>query len=300
MKPLLEKLKEQNLVCDGAMGTSLQQEGLGVGEVPEQWNITHPDVVRSVHKGYLDAGADIIITNTFGANRLKLKRAGLQERIEEFNRAGAKLAREVTGNRAYVLGDIGPTGEFMEPIGDISYDEFYEVFKEQAQVLKSCGVDGIMIETFTDLGELKAAVLASQDTGGVPVIANMTFQPTQKGYRTIMGISVEQAVEEMINLRCRIIGSNCGCGMAQMVDIMALMRKHLDELGGADIFLMAQPNAGMPKLEGERTVFQETPADFARLIPKLIAARVNIVGGCCGTNPDHIREIAKIVKTKTG
>lgn len=286
-----ERLREGILVCDGAMGTQLQAKGLRTGECPEMWNISHQDIVRSIHQAYLDVGCDIIITNTFGASGLKLRKFGLQDRTSELNLAGARLAREVAGDRTFVLGDVGPTGEFMEPVGTIDYDEFYNIFSEQVLALREGGVDGIIIETMSDIREVKAAVSATQKVSKLPVVASMTFQYCgQKGFRTMMGLDIPQAVEQLTSMNCDVIGSNCGCGIADMVKIIGEMRSL------TQAYLIAEPNAGMPKLIEGRTVFGETPEDMAKAIPDLIKAGARIIGGCCGTTPEHIRQIMKIVK----
>ena len=291
MEDFLKKLKTEVLVCDGAMGTMLQENGLSQGECPEMWNITHKKVVQSIHREYLDAGCNILITNTFGGNLFKLRKMGLEDNVHEANIAGAHLAKDVAGDKAYVLGDIGPTGEFMEPLGELKYEDFYNVFKEQALALRSGGVDGIIIETMSALEEIRAAVLAVKENTDLPVVAAMTFQITDSGFRTMMGVDVKKAVTEIKDMGCDVIGSNCGCGIREMVRVIKEMRR----CGGTDGYLIAEPNAGMPRLVDGKTVFDESPQDMAAFVPELLKEGVKIIGGCCGTTPSHIREIVRAV-----
>lgn len=296
MKKIIDRLKAgEILVCDGAMGTSLQALGLEPGQAPEELNISKPDLIRKVHKGFVGAGCDMVIANTFGANPLKLKKANLEKNFERINKKAVELARDAAAGSAYILGDIGPTGEFLKPLGIYDYEEFYSAFLKQADVLRRSGIDAFIIETMTDLGELKSAVNACKAVCNLPVIANMTFLKTDKGYRTMMGVTIEQAVDEMIGSNCEVIGANCGCGSRQMIEIMSQFGGCVDKKAVKDIFLISQPNAGVPKLVNGRTIFDETPSDFAKAIPEFVRSGVNIIGGCCGTTPEHIREIARIV-----
>ena len=291
----MDRLKKgEILICDGAMGTSLQAAGLGIGEAPEEWNISKPEVVKKVHKSFIDVGSDMIATNTFGANPIKLKKAGLGDKFKEINAAAVKIAKEAADSKAFVLGDIGPTGEFLKPAGALSEKEFYSAFFDQADILAKSGVDTFIIETMSALDELKIAVSACRKAApGIPIIATMTFNKGNKGYRTITGVSVEEAAKELIGFKCDVIGANCGCGSVQMAEIAALMRK----AAGKEAFLIAQPNAGMPKLINNETVFDESLDDFAKAIPDFIKSGVNIIGGCCGITPEHIRKIVEIVRS---
>ena len=292
MEDFLKKLKNEVLVCDGAMGTMLQENGLSPGECPEMWNITNKKVVQSIHREYLDAGCNILITNTFGGNLFKLRKMGLEDNVHEANIAGAHLAKDVAGDRGYVLGDIGPTGEFMEPLGELKYEDFYNVFKEQVLALRSGGVDGIIIETMSALEEIKAAVLAVQEHTDLPVVAAMTFQVTDSGFRTMMGVDVKKVTIALKDIGCDVIGSNCGCGIREMVRVI----KEIRRCSGTGSYLIAEPNAGMPRLVDGKTVFDESPKDMAAFVPELLKEGVKIIGGCCGTTPAHIREIVRAVK----
>jgi len=292
VEDFLKKLKNEVLVCDGAMGTMLQDNGLPPGECPEMWNITHKKVVQSIHKAYLDAGCNIILTNTFGGNFFKLRKMGLEDNIHEVNIAGAELAKEVVRDRAYVLGDMGPTGEFMEPVGELKYEDFYNAFKEQVLALRAGGVDGIIIETMSSLDEIRAAVLSVKENTDLPVVAAMTFQTTDSGFRTMMGVDVRKSATSLKDMGCDVIGSNCGCGIKEMVGVI----KEIHRWSGLNTYLIAEPNAGMPKLVDGKTVFDESPQDMASLVPELLKEGVRIIGGCCGTTPAHIREIVKIIR----
>lgn len=292
MLPLIEKLKNKEiLICDGAMGTSLHAAGLEPGDLPESWNISNPGAVKKIHDSFIAAGSDMIATNTFGANPIKLKKAGLENKLEELNKKAVEIAKSAAGKNIYVLGEIGPTGEFLQPVGNCSEQEFREAFSKQAKILANSGVDAFIIETISALDELKTAVSACK-AFGLPVIASMTFNHTQKGYRTMAGVTVEAAVKEMALLNCDCFGANCGCGSKQIVEIMQDMRK----IAGKNAFLIAQPNAGMPKLVAGKTIFDESAADFYASVKELVKIGVNIIGGCCGTTPEHIRQIAKAVK----
>lgn len=275
------------------MGTSVQAMGLEPGEAPEKWNISNPEAVKKVHKSFITAGCDMIVTNTFGGNLIKLKKAGLENKFEELNKKAVEIARDAAlGKDIYVLGDIGPTGEFLKPVGNYNDEEFFDAFFKQAEILAKSGVDAFIIETMSALDELKVAISACKKAANLPLIVSMTFTATDRGYRTMMGVSVEQAVKEMLASKCDVIGANCGCGSKQMVEIMSQMRK----IAGKSAFLITQPNAGMPRLISGKTVFDETALDFAKAIAGLVDLKVNIIGGCCGTTPEHIKQIKKALK----
>jgi 5-methyltetrahydrofolate--homocysteine methyltransferase len=290
MKPLLERLEEEILVCDGAMGTQLIKNGMPVGESPEYWGIKHKKILLGIHRSYIDAGADMIITNTFGANRIKLKKFRLEKKAPQINAEAVKAAKEASSNMIYVLGDLGPTGEYLTPVGNLKFDECYNAFSEQVKIFESEGADAVIIETMTDIEELKAAMMAVKENIKLPLIASMTFNKTEQGaYRTTSGVSIPQMVDEMLLAGADAIGSNCGIDISQMVEIIAQMRPL------STAFIIAQPNAGLPKLLKGETVYEQSPEDFQKHISELIGSGVNIVGGCCGTTPEHIREIRKIV-----
>ncbi|NQT89741.1 MAG: homocysteine S-methyltransferase family protein [Candidatus Omnitrophica bacterium] len=286
MKELLERLKEEVLVCDGATGTMLIENGMPEGVCPEEWAIKNRLVLSKLHKAYVGAGADMITSNTFGANAIKLRRFNLQKQAVDINKRAVEIAKDAAGGKAYVLGDVGPTGEYLKPAGDLESDEMLEVFIEQIKALESAGVDAIIIETMSDAEELKRAIMAAKESTGLPLIASMTFQKTgEKGFRTTSGVTIPQFVDESLLAGCDVIGTNCSLTISDMVDVVSGMRN----LGTA--FLLAQPNAGMPKLVGERTVYEQSADEFKESVPALIKAGANIIGGCCGTTPEHTRAI---------
>lgn len=293
MKDLLERLKEEILVCDGATGTILMAKGMPEGASPDYWGIKNKKILISIHKAYLDAGADMIITNTFGANAVKLKRFKLQKKAAEINKKAAEIAREAAGDKAYVLGDLGPTGEYLKPVGDLEPEEMLHAFAGQAKALQEAGVDAIILETMSDMEELKTAIMAAKENTKLPLIASMTFQRTaEKGFRTTSGISIPQFVNDSLLSGCDVIGANCSVTIADMVDLISEMA------GLSTSFLIAQPNAGMPRLLGDKTVYDESPEEFKEFLPRLIKAGAKIIGGCCGTTPEHIRMIKEGVGSR--
>lgn len=297
MTSFYERLKSGMLLLDGAMGTMLQQRGLAVGDLPEEWNRTRQEEVGSIHRAYVEAGSEAILTNTFGANRIKLKRAGREEMVKEYNHAAAKIARAAAGNRAYVIGDMGPTGKFIEPLGTLKYEEVYEAYKEQVISLKEGGVDGFLVETMADLREIRAAVSAVLENSDLTVAASMTFSAVRDEFRTIMGVGIAGMVAELDRLGCRILGANCGSvSVEQMAKIMVMIRKEANRLNGGNFILLAQPNAGTAKLVDGKTVFPETPGSMAEKTLALKKAGAGIIGGCCGTTPEHIRMIKAALK----
>lgn len=282
-QPFLQAIAERVLVLDGAMGTMLQERGLRPGQSPEELNLTLPEVVAGVHREYLDAGADIIVTNTFGGSRAKLEHYGLQDRVAEINARAVAIAREVCGDRAYVAASIGPTGQFVEPVGDVSFDEMAAIFREQAQALIDAGADLITLETFLDIKEIRAAVIAIRGISPeIPVIAQLTFD--NEG-RTVLGTSPEAAAVTLEAAGADIVGSNCGLGPDGICDVMAAMRRV------TLLPLISQANAGLPTLVDGATVFPGTPDDMTAFHDRLLDLNVRIIGGCCGTTPAHIRAI---------
>ncbi|MFH0732426.1 MAG: homocysteine S-methyltransferase family protein [Candidatus Omnitrophota bacterium] len=291
MKPLIEQLNEKILVCDGAMGTQLISKGLPQGESPDYWAIKNSRILSGIHKAYLDAGADMITSNTFGANRIKLKRLKLQNKTEQINAQALKIARAACANSAYVLGDIGPTGEYLKPVGNLDFNDCYNAFLEQARIFESEGADAIIIETMTDIEELRAAVMAVKENIKLPLIACMSFGKTAKGaYRTTSGVSIPQMVQHTLTAGSDVIGSNCGVDIAGMIEIISEMRP----LGTA--FIIAQPNAGDPQLINGQTVYSQSAEVFARHLAQLIKAGPNIIGACCGSTPEHIKKIREAVE----
>ncbi len=292
MGKILEKLKEGNvLVSDGAWGTFLHQKGLSSGECPELWNLSRPDDVFEIAKSYVEAGAHIILTNSFGGSPSKLESYGLRDQVVEINRAAAGISRKAAGNRAMVLGSIGPTGK-MVFMGEISEEELLKGFEEQATGLRDGGVDGFVVETMSDPQEAMLAVQAAKSVSDLDVVCTFTFEKTKTNeYRTMMGTTVAEAVDAAISAKADIIGANCGNGMAGMIEIV----KEIREIH-SDIPVLVHANAGLPEYKDGLTIFPETAVEMASRMNALVEAGANIVGGCCGTTPEHIRMIAQIVK----
>jgi len=291
MKKLLERLKNgEILVADGAMGTMLMERGLKPGEPPESFNLTRLDVIEEIARLYLDAGADIIQTNTFGASPLKLSLYSLEDKTEEINRNAVLAVKEVVGDHAYISASCGPSGRLLKPYGDTEPEAVYNSFERQIDALISAGVDIICIETTVDLTEatlvIKAAKTASPAT---PVMATMTFDPTPRGFYTVMGVTIEDAAKGLEEAGADIVGSNCGNGIENMVRIAREFREY------SSLPLIIQSNAGIPEIRGNTTVYPETPEFMAEKAKELVLSGVSIIGGCCGTTPDHIRAIRKMV-----
>jgi len=274
----------QLLIADGAAGTMLQSMGLKPGQPPELWNVENPMAVRSLHRAYLASGSQVILTNTFGGNGVRLRRSGLLDRLAELNRAGAALARAEAAGRAYVAGDIGPTGELLKPYGPLEYADAVESFRAQAAALVEGGVDLLWIETMSDVKEAQAALAAVQAVTDLPVFCSLSFG---KRARTIMGTSPAQAAEALWPLGLAAIGANCGEGLDVIFPVLTEMRAALP-----DAALIAKPNAGMPRLEQGRTVYDLGPEDFAARAPEIVALGARVIGACCGSSPAHIAALA--------
>lgn len=285
-KGVIERLTAgETLITDGAMGTLLMAKGLEPGSPPEEWNAVHPQWVADVHRAYVAAGSQIVLTNTFGGSRIRLAREGLSDRMEEFSRAGAALALEAAAGRAYVAGDIGPCGEMMEPMGSLTYAEAAENFARQARVLAKSGVDLLWVETMMDLNEARAAVEGARQAADLPVFCSMSFGP---GGRTVMGTSAAQALEGLKSLGPAAFGANCGEGL----DVMDAV---LDQLPAPGIPLIVKPNAGLPRMAGDRAVYDVGPDEFAQRIAALAARGAQVVGACCGSRPEFIAAIARAI-----
>ncbi|MGD0343220.1 MAG: homocysteine S-methyltransferase family protein [Bacteroidales bacterium] len=288
---ILDKLKQNKiLLCDGAWGTFLQAKGMKPGECPELWNITHKEEVLSIAESYLQAGSDIIETNSFGGSIFKLSQYGLGDQVSEINQAAASISREAAGKERHVAGSIGPTGKMLL-MGDVTENELYDAFREQAIALEKGGADIIIIETMSALDEASLAVKATRENTKCIVIITMTFTKTPKGdYRTMMGVSPEEMTIAMKEAGAHIIGSNCGNGVEDMIGIVKALRAADNKIP-----IMIQANAGVPELIDGKTVFRESPEMMASFVPELIKAGANIIGGCCGTTPEHIKEIGRVL-----
>jgi len=294
MDNLLKKLESgQILLGDGAMGTSLQSRGLEPGQCPESWNVEHADQVAQIIAGYVEAGSDIVETNSFGGTRYKLGHYGLAEQAADINRIAAQLARQAAGTDCFVAGSVGPTGELLKPLGPAEPDEIYAAFKEQVVALADGGADAICIETMMAMEEALEAIKAARENTDLPVIATFTFDKTRKGeYRTLMGMTCAQVAEQLTSAGVDIIGSNCGGGIDQLVEICKEMAQHTDK------FIMIQPNAGIPEIVDGQTVFKASAQDMAAKVDQLIENGANIIGGCCGTTPEHIKAFRKVLDNR--
>jgi len=286
---ILTRLSRGPVLFDGAMGSLLIAQDLRHGDAPELWNVENAVVIEGVHHAYFEVGADVVTTNTFGGTRLKLDAKGLGDRIEELNRAGAELAVAIRPEGKFVAGDIGPTGKVTGLPGAVSDEDLRDAFAEQARVLAAAGVDFIIIETMYDLGEALAAVSAAKDTG-LPVIATMTFDEKPRGFFTLMGNRVEDCISALENAGASVVGANCTLAPDEMIKLLRTMRPT------TSLPILIQPNAGQPSLVNGKAVYSAEPEDFAMEVRQLLEAGANAVGGCCGTTPEFIGQIASEVE----
>jgi len=294
-KTLLETLLERRLVCDGAMGTQLMLAGLEQGGCGELWNLSHPDRVLGIQQRYADAGADCLITNTFGGSRIMLRRHNHADDLRAINQAGVRIAREAFGGRAgFVLADLGPLGAILEPYGDLSQDEARAAYEEQTRALIEGGADAIIIETQTSLDEIGIAIDAAKAAGAPCIIASLAYDLSadQTFYVTMMGVLPAPAAEFVEERGANIVALNCGTGMdmAGAAKVSEIYRQH------CKLPVMVQPNAGLPVLEKGKAVYKQSPADMASGVPGVLAAGANVVGSCCGSTPEHTRAIRAVVE----
>jgi 5-methyltetrahydrofolate--homocysteine methyltransferase len=295
---VFDNILESNkiLVSDGAWGTFLHKKGLKPGECPELWNVTHRQEVLDIATSYINAGSDIILTNSFGGSPNKLKHYGLEERTYELNRAASEISREAAGDDNYVLGSIGPTGVILM-MGEVSKETLYNGFIIQAEALINGGADAICIETMTDIDEALTAVKAVKKVADIDIACTFTFEKMNDGtFKTIMGSTIETVVKSIVDEGVTILGTNCGNGFENMITIVDEIKKY-----GKDIPVLVHANAGMPVLIDNETQFPETPDQMSDRVFDLIDAGACIIGGCCGTTPEHIKAIAdKVKKYKAG
>ena len=288
MKDFLGCVRSRLVLLDGAMGTQLDKRGLmGRGRV----NLDAPEAVLGIHREYADAGSYALTTNTLTMNRIFIETHDVGVSVREVNEAGVRLAKEAAGDKLFVLGDMCSTGQLLEPYGEYTEDQFYSTFKEQAEILAEGGVDAFIIETMFDLREALVALKACKDVGALPVIVSMAFATEANGGRTMMGNSAEECAKRLAESGADVVGANCGdLDPVQIASVVSVMHS------ATSLPILAQPNAGKPQLVGDRTVFDMAPEEFAAGVDQCIRAGACLVGGCCGTSPEHIRELGKICK----
>ena len=296
MLNLIERLAQPGvLVADGATGTMLQRAGLPRGIAPERWNLENPQAIRDLHNSYIQAGADVILTNTFGGTHFRLERDGLAGQVREINRAAARLARETAGEEVFVFGDIGPVGALLKPLGRVTYEEARSAFEEQAAGLADGEADAILIETMGDVNEVKAAVEGARLATSLPIIVTMSFDT--HGH-TVMGTKPAEAIQDLWALGLAAVGANCGRTLSETLTAIQEMRQAMPTAT-----LMAKPNAGLPHVHsasqsGNQLVYDVTPEIMGEYALKFSELGVKIFGGCCGSTPDHIRAIAQALKNR--
>jgi 5-methyltetrahydrofolate--homocysteine methyltransferase len=289
MPDFLTRLSQPGiLIADGATGTMLQKAGLPRGVAPERWNLENTDAVRALYRAYKDAGSDIILTNTFGGSRIRLERDGLNDRVAEINRRAAQLAREVAGEKVMVFGDIGPTGQLMDPLGPLTFIAAAEAFAEQANALAEGGADAILVETMSDLNEAKAAVEGVRRVTKLPVVVTFSFDT--RG-RTMMGVRPSLAAREIWKMNVAAVGANCGRTLSETLTAITEMHQAVPEA-----VLMAKPNAGLPHSDGGDLVYGVTPDMMADYAIKFAEVGVKIFGGCCGSTPEHIIVVVGVLR----
>ena len=291
MSAIFEALEKGILISDGAMGTMLQGKGLTDGGAPELWNVENPTAIEEVLEEYATAGANLITTNTFGGTRGRLQMHGLDDRLFELNKAGAEIARKVADRHpgCFVMGDVGPSGELMEPMGTMTIDEAKNLFADQIKALVAGGVDAILIETMSDLQEVEAAVKAAQEVApSLPIIVTFSFDTN---LRTMMGVKPSVAVKTLAAEGVRIIGANCGRG----TDEMRIIAKELTEARPDGVYIITQSNAGLPKLVGGDFIYDGTPEEMAKYAEDMKALGVNVIGSCCGSTPAHTKAMAATI-----
>lgn len=285
------RLSEKDvIVLDGATGTMLQSAGLPTGTAPELWNIERPDVILDLHTSYVDAGAEAILTNTFGGTRLRLEKTGLGKSVGKINLRAAQLARQVAGEDRLVFGDMGPTGLMMMPFGDLSVTKAVDAYAEQAGYLAEGAVDAIFIETMSDLQEAIAAVRGAQQATKLPILVSMSFDTHG---RTMMGVTPEQAAEKLWQLEVDAIGANCGRSLAENLEAVKKMKAAVSEAT-----LLAKPNAGLPHVKSGESVYDVTPETMAEFALEFALLGVKIIGGCCGSTPSHIQGMSAALKRR--
>lgn len=287
-------LASRTIVNDGGMGTQLIAAGMQVGECSEKWNLDHADSVRAIHQRYADAGCDLLTTNSFGGSRRSLVNHGLDGQVDALNRKAAELAGEAAENQ-WVMGNVGPFGDFLEPVGLTTEPELHDIFTEQIHALKAGGADGINVETMSDPGEIRVAIQAAREVNHRwPIMASFAFQKNGDSFVTMMGATVDATIQTAIDAGATVVGANCGTDLS-LDDYVILAEQMVRAAGEHPVVL--SPNAGAPQMQNGEAVYLEGPDDFAAYAPKFIDAGVRVLGGCCGTTPAHLAAVAKVVKS---
>ena len=292
---ILERLaRGETLISDGATGTYLQQHGLEPGGCPEEFNATHPEVVRGMAQEYFEAGSDLVLTNSFGGNVFMQRKYGHGDRVGEFNRLAAEHARSQAPPGRHVVGSVGPTGEFLEPLGAVTEAEMLDAFVQQITALEEGGAEAVVIETMTAVEEATLAIRAAKENTDLVVISTMVFDKGPRGFFTMMGVTPERAVNELTEAGADVVGANCGNGIDVMVELAGELRQ------ATDGYLLVHSNAGIPAIKDGEIVYPETPEFMAERFRTLAGMRINILGGCCGTGPDHMRALSKALRRPGG
>ena len=290
IKTILELLKDRVVVLDGAMGSQLIAAGLQPRTPSENWNVTNPEIVKRIQASYFEAGSDAILTNTFGGTRIKLDAVNHGNQIEDYNMKAVEIARSICPDGKFIAGDIGPTGHFLPPVGTATIDTFNENFLEQASILAENGVDFFFIETMIDLKEAEAAVKAAKKVSNIPIFASVTYKRTKRGFFTEMGNSIEECAQVLEKAGTDVIGTNCTIGSDDMIELVKQLRM------ATQLPISAKPNAGVPELIGGETIYPTTSKEFAEDIYQITKENANVVGGCCGTDPNYIQAIVEKLK----
>jgi len=287
---ILEKVKKDGLIFDGAMGSILINKGISGGEAPELWNLKHPDIIMDIHQAYYDAGAHVASANTFGASAIKLKKMGVTQSVEELNRTGVQLARKVCGRGQYVAGELGSLGDMLQPMGPVSFDEAVDCFAQQASFLEDEGVDVFLIETIFDINIALAAIKAVRSVSDKPVFCSLTFKKMKTGFFTIFGNNPKDSMKSLVDAGASAVGANCSMGSETMIELANEIKNSVS------VPVIIMPNAGMPEPLKDNTVFYpEDKIYFANNIKRIKELGVEIVGGCCGTTPEYIKQIKKTI-----
>lgn len=290
---ILELIKKRTVFLDGGMGTELMKHGFSQGECPEKWNIEKPDVLKSIHRSYFEAGADVVLTNSFGGSKLKLSSYGLDEKCYELNRQAGLLANEVKPENKFVAGSMGPTGKFLWPQGDYTEGEFEDAYGVQAKGLADGQVDFILIETQYDIKEALCALRAARKNASCPVFVTMTFETYPRGFFTMMGNSVSQCITDLEEENVPVIGANCSLDSKDMAELIKLMRE------STSLPLIAQANAGKATLSSEGEVsYSQGIENYVEFVHQIVNNGANLIGGCCGTDPEYIGRITQILTSK--